>query len=202
MAASGRYTESLILPRAIRFPIEFIPPEEFAPERLDTWPSVAGRMEYVEGRLLYMPPCGETQQYTVTDVVITLGAWIRLHPEFLLGTNEAGMFLNDSIRAADAAVWRRSDVGQVRRGLPRVPPVLAVEVAGEDESEGALRAKAQWYLDVGVATVWLVLPETREVVVIRSTETRRFQLGETISPDPHLPDLAVRVDEFFVQLTS
>lgn len=190
------------MPRAVRFPIEFIPPDDFAPEHLDTWSSVAGRMEYVEGRLLYVPPCEETQQYTVTDVVITLGAWVRRHPEFLPGTNEARMYLNDSIRAADAAVWRRSDVGQVRRGLPRVPPVLAVEVAGEDESEAALRAKAQWYIEAGVASVWLVLPETREVVVIRSTETRRFHLGETIAPDPKLPDLAVPGAELFVQLTE
>jgi len=70
-----RYEETIPVPRAIRFPVELIPPEGFDPERLETWPQVEGRLEYVNGRLLYMPPCGALQQDTVTDVVATLAAW-------------------------------------------------------------------------------------------------------------------------------
>jgi Uma2 family endonuclease len=103
-----RYAETIDMPRAVRFPVELIPPNGFDPERLETWPKVDGRLEYVNGRLLYMPPCGELQQYTVSDVVICLGSWVRVHPEFVLGTNEAGIRLQGCTRAADAAVWRRS----------------------------------------------------------------------------------------------
>lgn len=196
------YDESITLPRAIRFPIELIPPPGFDPERPKTWPQLAGRLEYVEGRLLYIPPCGEAQQYTVTDVVITLGAWVRAHPEFLLGTNEAGMRLRDSTRAADAAIWRRADVGPVRRGLQRVPPVLAIEVAGDDEGEEDLREKGAWYLAVGVSIVWVVLPESRQVVVITADGERRYGTGEALAPDAALPDLTPSVDDFFVQLSN
>ena len=123
-----------------------LPPEGFDADTLETWPKVVGRLEYVDGRLLFMPPCGDFQQDTVTDVVITLGAWVRRHREFVLGTNEAGMRLGDATRAADAAIWRRSDLGAYDGGLRRVPPVLAVEVAGADggDSEEALREKAKW----------------------------------------------------------
>jgi Uma2 family endonuclease len=195
------YDESITLPRAVRFPIELIPPRGFDPEQPRTWPQLTGRLEYVDGRLLYMPPCGEAQQYTVTDVVITLGTWVRAHPEFVLGTNEAGMRLRDSTRAADAALWRRADVGSVRRGLPRVPPVLAVEVAGDDEDEQDLRDKAAWYLGAGVRVVWIVLPEVRAVLVITSSGERRYGKGEMLAPDSALPNLTPTVDDFFVQLS-
>jgi Uma2 family endonuclease len=137
----------------------------------------------------------------VTDVVITLGGWVRAHPEFLLGTNEAAMRLRDATRAADAAVWRRADVGHLRRGLQRVPPILAVEVAGDDEDEQDLREKAAWYLGVGVRIVWMVLPEPREVVVITSGGEQRYGGGRVFAPDPALPDLTPSVDDFFVQLS-
>jgi hypothetical protein len=74
-------------------PSSSIRPPGFHPARLETWPQVEGRLEWVEGRLLYMPPCGDLQQGTVTDMIITLGARVRAHQEFVLGTNEAGMRL-------------------------------------------------------------------------------------------------------------
>ena len=202
MTTAERYAENITLPRAIRFPVELIPPEGFDAERPETWPPVAGRLEFVDGRLLYIPPCGQLQQYTVSDVVITLGAWVRAHREFLLGTNEAGMRLQGSTRAADAAVWRRGDVGQLRAGLLHVAPVLAVEVGGDDEDEAALRRKAEWYLAVGVEVAWLVLPQSREVVVITRDGSRRYRDPEVLDPHPSLPDLQPAVRDLFVQITG
>jgi Uma2 family endonuclease len=202
MSRAELYEETLVVPRAVRFPVELIPPPGFDPERSETWPVVDGRLEYVDGRLLYMPPCGEMQQFTVADTVGILLAWVRLHPDFLLGTNEAGMRLGEATRGADAAVWRRDSIGAVGKGFARVPPVLAVEVAGAENEETAqsLREKSKWYHDQGVRTVWIVLPESREVLVITSAGECRYRLGEALRPDPSLPDLAPMVEEFFVQL--
>jgi Uma2 family endonuclease len=197
-----RYQEMIPLPRAIRFPVELIPPEGFNPEDPRTWPTVDGRIEYVNGRLLFMPPCGDMQQDTVADVVITLGNWVRQHSGFVVGTNEAGILLQGGARGADAAIWRRSEVGTYTHKYRRVPPLLAVEVAGEDEDETVLRDKAAWYVDVGVQVVWLVLPEPREVVVITRSEEHRHRVGESLPPHPALPDLSPRVDEFFVQISA
>ena len=151
-----------------------------------------------------MPPCGDFQQDTATDVVITLGEWVRRHPEFVLGTNEAGMRLEGATRAADAAVWRRADLGAYEGGLRRVPPVLAVEVAGADEgdSEIALRKKADWYLGVKVVVVWIVLPRSQEVLVVSREGEKRLSIGKRIPAHPSLPDLSPRISEFFVQLRS
>ena len=205
MASHESYESSedtISLPRAVRFPVELVPPPGFDPERVETWPQVAGRLEWVEGRLLFMPPCGDLQQHTVADIVISLGGWVRAHPEFTLGTNEAGMRLGDATRAADAAIWRRTALGDPRWGLQRVPPVLAVEVGGQDEPEGMLREKAQWYLRAGVAVAWLVLPEERAVVVLTPKGESRHGAGERIPAHPALPGLTPLVDEFFLQISS
>jgi len=83
MSTASRYDEVISLPRAVRFPVEMIPPPHFHPGKLETWPQVVGRLEYVDGRLLYMPPCRDFQQDTATDVVITIGEWVpapRIRP--------------------------------------------------------------------------------------------------------------------------
>src|SRR5262245_23913473 len=115
-----------MVPRSARLPVELIPPDGFDPARLETWPRVVGRLEWVGGRLLWMPPCGEAQQVTVMDISRVLGSWQQLHPEFSAGTNEADMRLGDDTRAADVGVWRRRP-GPPRSGLRREPPILAVE---------------------------------------------------------------------------
>lgn len=200
VATEARYDELIQIPRAVRFPIELLVPVGFDEDRPETWPRVPGRLEWCDGRLLYMPPCGELQQATVTDVVITLGAWVRAHPEFVLGTNEAGMRLAGATRAADAAIWRRADFG-FGSGLARKPPVLAVEVAGEDDPEELLLEKSRWYLEVGVPVVWIALPASREVVVVTLRESDRFGADEVLPLHPELAGLEVKVSELFAQST-
>jgi hypothetical protein len=87
--------------------------------------------------------------------------------------------------------------------VARVPPLLVVEVAGRDEDEGeaVLREKARWYLDVGVAVVWILLSGEREVLVVTRAGESRHGLGERLPADPRLPDLAPAVDELFRQVS-
>lgn len=191
---------TIAVPRAVKFPVELEPPEGFDPAEPATWPRVEGRLEWVGGRLLYMPPCGDLQQYTVTEVVFVLVTWAHAHPDFLVGTNEAGMRLGEDTRGADAAVFRRAEVGPPHGGWQRVRPVLAVEVTGRDEREAPLREKAAWYLAAGVEVVWLVLSESREVVVITRGGEQRLRRGEVVPAPPSLPGLAPAVDDFFRQL--
>jgi len=193
--------ETIPVPSTVRFPVELTPPEGFDPARLETWPRVEGRLEWMGGRLLYMPPCGDLQQDTVADVVVALGIWVRSHPEFAVGTNEAGMHLGDDSRGADAAIWRRAREDTYTGGFRRVPPVLAVEVAGRDEREPQLREKSRWYLGMGVPIVWLVLPREREVIVVTREGERRCGADERLPAHALLPDLAPVASEFFVQIS-
>lgn len=183
----------------VRFPVE-LRSEGVHPSRPSTWPKLDGRLEYVGGRLLYMPPCADYQQDVAMDVAYVLRSWSEQRPDFIVGGNEAGMRLGSDIRAADAAVWRAIDARQRSGRVRTVPPILAVEVAGEDEEERVLKDKARWYLDHGVAQVWLVLPDTREVVVLSASGEQRFGRGERLAPTELLPGLTPEVSRFFAQL--
>jgi Uma2 family endonuclease len=189
------------LPRSVvRFPIELRAPDGFHPEDPSSWPHVDGRLEYVGGRLLYMPPCGDIQQDVAPVVTAVLLEWAAGHSDYVVGGNEAGMRLGGETRGADGAVWRCGAIGERLGGYRRVAPVLAAEVAGMDESEIDLRDKARWYLEHGVVVVWLVLPQPREVVVLTAEGERRVCGGETLPEHAALPGLAPRADRFFVQL--
>ena len=185
----------------VRFPIE-LRPRGFRADDASTWPQIDGRLEVVDGRILYMPPCADIQQYVAVDVVFVLRTWAGSHPEFIVGGNEAGMKLGNDVRAADAAIWRRADVGNPSGHVQHVAPVLAVEVAGTDEGEGELREKARWYLDHGVRVVWLVLPDPREVVVLHANGESRHTASERLPSVHELSELSPEVSAFFAQLTS
>lgn len=189
------------LPRAsVRFPIRLTTRRGFRVDSPASWPTVDGRLEFVDGALLFWPPCVDAQQDVSAEAVRLLGNWSVLHPEFIVAGNEAGMLLDGEARGADAAVWKRADVGPHRGRFRRVPPILAVEIAGEDEDEASLVAKARWYLKHGVKTVWLAFPEAREVIVVSSRRTRRLR-GASSLDALGLPDLDVTAVELFRQLS-
>jgi hypothetical protein len=147
-----------------------------------------------------MPPCADIQQDVAVDLIYTLRSWSATSKEFVVGGNEAGMKLGSDIRAADAAIWSSVGAGPSMGRLRHTPPLLAVEVAGQDEDEDALREKVRWYLAHGVLVVWLVLPSTREVLVIDATSERRHANGESLPQHPRLPGLRPDVSAFFIQL--
>lgn len=189
------------VPRAVRFPVELDPPAGFDPARIDTWPKVEGRLEFVEGRLLFMPPCGDLQQDTAADVVYVLMSWARGQDDFVVAGNEAGIRLGGDSRGADAAVFRRDPAAGYTGGFRRVPPVLAVEVAGEDEDEAALAEKARWYLDHGAEAVWLLFPRAREAIVVDGGGATRHRADDRLREVASLPGLAPKASELFEQIT-
>ena len=193
-------TETICVPAIVRFPLELWPPPGFEPADPASWPDVPGRLEWVDGRLLYMPPCGDVQQGVSVSVAGVLDSWGQEHPEFFIGGNEAGMLLDGDVRGAEGVVWRRETVVPLTGRYVRVPPILAVEVAGREEGEPELREKARWYLGRGVAVVWVVLPASREVVVIRAEGESRHGMGVCLPPHLLLPELAPAVERFFRQL--
>ncbi|MDP2270669.1 MAG: Uma2 family endonuclease [Archangium sp.] len=71
------------------------------------------------------------------------------------------------------------------RAWSPVHPLLAVEIAGQNEDEDMLLVKARWYFKHGVKTVWLVLPETRGVIFLRGMRNpRRLKMGDPDSGRP------------------
>lgn len=195
--------ELLAVPRnAVRLPLELPPPEGFDPDREETWPIVEGKLEHVGGRLLWMPPSGDEQQDTCSDLLRVLGTWRQAHRDFKVGGNEAGMKLGNDRRGADAAVWRAEDVRGYAGRFRRAPPVLAVEVAGRDDTEESLREKASWYLTHGVGLVWLLFPRERRALWLTAAEEREVLPGARMPAHTALPDLEPLLDELFEQVSE
>ena len=191
----------VVVPASTKFPIELELPPGFVVDDPGTWPRLDGRLEYVSGRLLWMPPCGALQQRVSLSVAGVLWEWLRTHPDFVGGSNEAGMLLDGDVRGAEGAVWRRADLPAPTERYVAVAPILAAEVAGREEREPQLRDKARWYMARGVIVVWIVLPREREVVVLeRDGSDSRHRPGEHLPPRAELPDLAPAVADFFAQL--
>jgi Uma2 family endonuclease len=194
--------DMVLVPASTVFPIEVKPPAGFDPDDLGTWPDDPGRFEYVDGRLLYIPPCGEIQSAVAADVMYVLGAWQRQHPDFVVGGNEAGLAVGDNKYGLDGAVWSRDDMGQMKPGFSRVPPILAVEIAGARDNEVEMAKKAFEYVQHGVRVVWLVMPASGEVLVLvrGSKKLERYNQGMSVAPVAELPGLAPAVTDFFHQL--
>lgn len=199
VAAATSYADVTVVPRiALRLPLELPVPDGFDVASLKTWPEVTGRLEFVGGRLEYMPPCREIQQRTAVDVLTELNLWRRQRTGFVVGGNEAGMLLGGEVRAADAAVWRDGPAGE---GFARTAPLLAVEVSGVDDTVDLLRSKARWYLDHGVETVWIVVPESRSVLVITGQGETEHGANDSLPEPAGLPGLSPRAASFFAQLS-
>ncbi|HUH04309.1 MAG TPA: Uma2 family endonuclease [Kofleriaceae bacterium] len=192
--------DTVPVPRTALFPIEVAPPDAFRFDEPTTWPATDGRFEFVGGRLLYMPPCGDVQQDVSGSVAVVVGSWAEQREEFAFGSNEAGMLLDGDVRAADAAVWRRDTLGPHTGGYRRVAPILAIEVAGQQDREDLLREKSIWYLAHGVSVVWLILPDRREIIVLQANQETRLGPGQRLPEHAELPGLAPDVDRFFRQL--
>ena len=120
-------SETIRVPASVRFPVELEPPEGFRPEEPASWPRIDGRLEWVGGSVLYMPPCGGIQQGVSIGVVGILDRWQEERPDFFVGGNEAGMMFGKDVRGAEGAVWRRDAGLPLNARYIRVPPILAVE---------------------------------------------------------------------------
>jgi len=104
------------------------------------------------------------------------------------------MLLGGEVRAADAAVWRNT--AHAGDGFARLPPILAVEVAGVDDTPDALLEKARWYLAHGVETAWIVLPQSRAARVVTDAGLVEVDGGERL-PEPNaLTGLSPLVAEY------
>lgn len=189
LAAPDRFTLLALkgdAPEVVTYPWIHSLGEEAIRERIRSWP-----------QLPFVPPSGSPRERTVTDIVITLGVWVRAHPGLVLATHQAAMRGDGPTRVADVAVWRQVDLDARIGGLGRVAPILAVEVAAIGDTLAALAAKAERYLEMGVGMVWGVLPEAREVVVFERSRQESFGVGHALPGPPGVAGPGPRVSEMF-----
>ena len=78
------------------------------------------------------------------------------------------------------------------------PPVLAVEILSPSDRHEDVVEKLQLYLESGVAVVWIVDPDLRNVTVYRPGQDEvLFAASKELVGDPELPGFCVKVAELF-----
>jgi Uma2 family endonuclease len=108
----------------------------------------------------------------------------------------------------ETGMVRKPDVSFIRRGrladdrIPEghilIPPDLAVEVISPNDRFCEVDAKVSEYLAAGVPLIWVVNPETRTVLVLRSDRSGvRLEESDELTAAKLLPGFSCRVADLF-----
>jgi Uma2 family endonuclease len=77
-------------------------------------------------------------------------------------------------------------------------PVLAAEILSPSDTHEDVVEKVELYLEVGVAVIWIVDPDLRNVTVYRPEQDAvLFAASQELIGDPELPGFRVRVADIF-----
>lgn len=100
-------------------------------------------------------------------------------------------------RVPDVCVRLRSAPSEQ---IVRTPPVLCIEVLSPDDRAGRMRERVREFLEMGVAEVWVVDPDTRSVSVCAGATTVEHMSGRLRVPgtpiEVELAEIFKALDEY------
>lgn len=85
---------------------------------------------------------------------------------------------------------------QRNKRVQRFVPDLAIEVASDSDTYGGLLMKKERYLKAGVAEVWLISGETKEILIFTHDRYSRLAVSGTLTTDL-LPGISISVEDLF-----
>jgi Uma2 family endonuclease len=166
-------------------------------------PEYADRqLELDEGRLVVMPPAGDQHGTLSSWISAILWEYAKRSGVGRVASNDPGLLLSrdpDTVRAPDLAYYRENvRLEEISPGPPKRLPDLVVEVLSPSDRLGMVMRKVQQYLRAGIAMVWVVDGESRNVTVYRSgREPRVLEENEVLDGEDVLPGFTCAVSELF-----
>jgi Uma2 family endonuclease len=117
-------------------------------------------------------------------------------------TNDTGVILDtdpDTVRGIDVSTYEEPlTYSQLPRKYATRLPLLAVEVLSPDGRPGKTMRRVTEFLRRGIALVWIVDPEARDVTVHRpGCEPYVVSGDEELTGDGVLPEFKCRVSDLF-----
>jgi Uma2 family endonuclease len=101
-----------------------------------------------------------------------------------------------NVHAPDVSFIRSEKQFDDYKRVQRFTPDLAIEIASENDTQNNLLVKKQRYRKAGVAEVWIISIETREILIY--SEQRNLILSETdLISTPLLPGFSISLEEIF-----
>ena len=161
------------------------------------------RYELVRGELKTMTPAGFEHGDIAAELGTRLRAYVRAKRLGAVPAAETGYRLQsnpDTVRAPDVsfvAKARVDKVGKMKGYFPGAPD-LAVEVVSPDDTASEVKTKVSEYFEAGAKLVWIIYPDTREVVVFRSArESTVLSSQDTLDGGEVIPGFSCTVAELF-----
>ena len=123
-------------------------------------------------------------------------------------TMGSGVYLGttpDTLRCPGLSYWSadRLSIDFDSVGYPSVVPNLCVDIQSTDNTPPRLRTKVKDYCAAGVSLVWIVDPESRNVIVHREPNRGQILWGDSIlSGEDVIPGFECKVSDFFQTLDN
>ncbi len=155
-------------------------------------------LELINGEIVEKMPT-EEHGMIATNLSIGLGLFARETKSGRVGTEVRYRIEEDDLnsRLPDVS-FTRAQRPLVRKGSVPHFPDLAVEIKSPDDSIRKLREKAEFYLENGVAVVWLIYPEQQMVeVYMPDGDVEILLAGDVIDGGEVLPGFSMPVVEIF-----
>ncbi len=166
------------------------------------WAQYAGqRFELINGEAVEMGTSGIWQSYIAARIVSFLMNFVTERQLGLVTTADGSYYLTPhDLRVPDAAFINNDKVARLQHpeGFAPFAPDLAVEVISPTNTAIEMREKVKLYLQSGTSLVWLVYPETREVIVHYADDTSKtFSIEDTLDGGDILPGFTLAVADIF-----
>jgi Uma2 family endonuclease len=158
--------------------------------------------ELEQGEIVEMSLPGERHGVVCGNAAWILGSYTRTRRKGYLCSNDTGLLLEedpDTVRGADVTLYdeqRRYEDLEAKYSAKL--PKLAVEVLSPNDYPGKTMRRVTQFLKKGIALVWLVDPEARNITVFRpGQEPVVLEEGDELTGMDVLPDFRCRVADFF-----
>jgi len=165
------------------------------------------RMEVVRGELVERMSPGFDHMDIAGEIIVLLRSWAKKGRHGIVGPEGSFVLRVDplTVRTPDVSFSseHKRPPSEAKRGFMRVPPDLAVEIISPSERPQMVLAKVTDYLAAGVALIWTVWPDERQVIVYTQQDAPRTYRGSDLLVFPEvLPGFSCTVDDIFPQEES
>lgn len=162
------------------------------------------RAELWRGEVRETMPAGFRHGKIALHIGAAIHEFVRRHQLGVAFAAETGFVVRtpagESVLAPDVAFLRKERLPEtdLPSGFCPIVPDLVVEVVSPNETESAVREKAQEWLSGGVQVVWIVDPQRRVVEVWRADgQVQVLSENEVLDGAPVLTGLKIPLKEVF-----
>ncbi len=161
--------------------------------------------EVVSGEWVERPMAGELHGAIAANLILSLGSFIKTHKLGRIYPADTTFVLKgtpDNIQTMRLPDVSFVSVGRTkeadRAGYYYQAPDLAIEVVSPSERTVETQSKVNDYLRTGTREVWVVYPETQQVIVYHPDGTAAiYNVEQTIPGGELLPGFSLAVADIF-----